>query len=61
MELLLTAMGCGLALGALWLAGRRACQADTVALIGQTYLRASGGAGYGQARPRDEERLPWDC
>jgi hypothetical protein len=58
-ELLLTAMGCGLVLGVLWIAGRRTSQAETMALIGETYLRAAGGVERGRAA-QAREPMPWD-
>jgi len=30
-------------------------------VIGQTYLRAAGGAGRALAQPRAAERQPWEC
>jgi hypothetical protein len=45
MDLMLLAIGCGLALGLVAMLCRTASQVDRVALIGETYLRATGGTG----------------
>lgn len=61
MELLPSIVICGLALGLLWMACRRMCQTDAVALIGETYLRAAGVPVRGNPEPQAGAQPGQDC